>query len=838
LPHTTLPPAQPVRRTFALFYTGLAMVAAMAVLVAWIQLDARAAARHQAEQAAANITVSLAHEIDQLVRSLDVSLQSIAHDMAVPELAAMPAEVQHRVLFNHVLASDAVDGVFVTDDAGCIIKDSLIEKARHNCVTDRAYFMLQRDHQNLGLLLSEPLNNRSNGALAITLSRRIIHPDGRFAGIVVAGLPLSRIQSMFQGLNLGPRDIINLASIDPGVLLARQPYRESDIGRSLSSSPVFAQLRQRESGVFESASQIDGVVRSYSYRKVDGLNLVVALGFDTQAIYAAWRQRSLVLAVFICALLIIKLALARTLRRELIRRQTAETAAHQAALIAERATVALSQALAPIDTLFKNTADTMLVIRVTSDDFIYEAVNPVWEQLVGVSTHAAIGKSPHQVLPIETATAVGEHWRACVHDRATQRMRLEFPIGSRREWDIVILPILDADQAVDRLVVVGRDVTEHNRLENALRQAQKMEVIGRLAAGVSHDFNNILQIISGGVETLRDEQNLSTSSQDMLEMVDRASRRGAYLTHHLLAYSRKQILAPKTTDLTDLLDKLVSVLSRTLGADIAISLAFEQPVGSVVIDRSQLETALMNLGINAAHAMPDGGSLRFEISSADAAPFEALRSGRYVCIAVIDTGSGMRPDILERIFDPFFTTKGLEGTGLGLAMVQGFCRQSGGDVRAISEPGQGSRFEIWLPEAGTSAPARQQTATSASPNAGGQVLVVDDMPDVLRTMVAFLRSAGFAVVAASGAKQALSMIRDGQYFDLLVTDYMMPSMKGPDLIRHARLLQPGLPAVVVSGYADVSGFLADLPNTFLLHKPFSRAELVEQVSSLIKETAV
>jgi signal transduction histidine kinase len=832
--HIALLPVQPSRRTFAVFYAGVTMVAAIAAIVVWAQVDARREARHQAEQAAANITLSLVRQIQLLVLPLDISLQNIVRGMATPGPASLPAAVQRSILFDGTLDTDAVDKIFVTDDVGCLVRDSRVQPTRVDCITDRPYFVQQRDHPNLGLLISEPLHSRRNGELFVTFSRRIDDPDGRFAGIVVAGLSLSRMQSMLSGLSLGPHDIINVVTTDNGTLLARHPYTESDIGRSLLTAPLFGHLKESEAGLFESPSQIDDIVRSYSYRKVDGLNLVVVVGVETHAIFAAWRQRSVLLGVIVFTLLMIELVLARKLRRELARRHAAETAAQEAILDAERGVMALGKAMAPIETLFKNTTDLMLVIRVMGGEFIYEAVNPNWEQLVGVAAGAAIGQTSREVLPIETADMTGERWRDCVAERSAQRQSIEFPSGSGREWDVLIMPVLDADQAVGRLIVVGRETTERTRLESDLRQAQKMEMIGRMAAGVSHDFNNILQIITGGVETLRDEQDLSRDSRDILEMVYRASHRGAYLTHHLLAYSRKQILAPKITDLANLLNRLVLVLSRTLGADIAMSLAFDGPVGTVIIDRNQLETALMNLGINAAHAMPDGGSLRFEVGSADAVPFGELRPGRHVCIAVTDTGCGMRPEVLERIFDPFFTTKGLDGTGLGLAMVQGFCRQSGGDVRAMSEPGEGARFEIWLPEASVCVPVHGPTDAWVDPASGGHVLVVDDMPDVLRTMVAFLRSAGFATASAVGAKEALSMIQAGQYFDLLVTDYMMPSMKGPELIRQARLLRPGLPAVVISGYADVSEFVTDLPNTRMLHKPFSRTELVEQVGSLLK----
>jgi len=260
-------------------------------------------------------------------------------------------------------------------------------------------------------------------------------------------------------------------------------------------------------------------------------------------------------------------------------------------------------------------------------------------------------------------------------------------------------------------------------------------------------------------------------------------------------------------------------------------------IGLVRADRGQLETALMNLAINASHAMPDGGSLHFAVARAEGEPFGEIEAGRYLVITVTDTGSGMAPDVLACIFDPFFTTKGLEGTGLGLAMVQGFCRQSGGDVRATSRLGEGTSFEIWLPEVEAEAPQGSKRARPASVEPVGHVLLVDDAQDVLTMVGAFLRTGGFTVYPASGGKQALSVLASGEHFDLLITDYMMPSLKGPELIRQARLIQPDLPAVVISGYADVEDFLADLPGTVLLKKPFRRDELIAQASAQIGRTA-
>jgi PAS domain S-box-containing protein len=402
--------------------------------------------------------------------------------------------------------------------------------------------------------------------------------------------------------------------------------------------------------------------------------------------------------------------------------------------------------------------------------------------------------------------------------------------GSEFELEIHLRPI-DIDHNTMTLATIV-DITDRVRMEARLRQGEKMEVLGRLAAGVSHDFNNILQVILGGVDLLKDEEALSPSGLTFVDMVRGSARRGASLTHHLLAYSRQQVLIPKLIDLRETLDKLSTVLTRTLGTNIAVTTRVDPAMGQVRADSGQLETALMNLAINGAHAMPDGGGLYIEARSAEGETFGEIKHGRHAVIAVTDSGTGMDPTVLARVFDPFFTTKGRDGTGLGLSMVQGFARQSGGDVRAFSALGKGSRFEIWLPEDHVRAP-EPEVARERAPDCTGHVLLVDDARDVLIMIEAFLRKAGFTVQRANGGEQALAAIAAGTHFDVLITDYMMPQFSGVELIRRARQMNAGLPALVISGYAEATDSLAGMEHATLLLKPFDRDELTARVSALI-----
>ena len=382
------------------------------------------------------------------------------------------------------------------------------------------------------------------------------------------------------------------------------------------------------------------------------------------------------------------------------------------------------------------------------------------------------------------------------------------------------------------LRLTARVAAESRMVDERLRRSEKMEMVGRLAAGVAHDFNNILQVIIGGMEVLRDETGLSAQGRSFLGEVENAAGRGSSLTHHLLAYSRKQVLSPQILDPSETLENLRMIFCRTMRSNIAVSLDVAPGTGLVRADPNLLQTALMNLSVNAEQAMPDGGLLRCEARTEEGAAFGELKSGRHVVITVADTGSGMSEEVMSQAFDPFFTTKGLAGTGLGLPMVQGFCRQSGGDVRILSTA-EGTRVEIWLPEV---AAAKVAARAADTPRArSGRVLLVDDSRDVRLLVEAFLRKGGFLVHTAANGYEALAAMADGDRFDLIITDYIMPGLDGLALIREARHFQPDLPALIISGYAEATEAINGLSGMAFLTKPFHRERLLTEVGALLGE---
>jgi CheY-like chemotaxis protein len=372
------------------------------------------------------------------------------------------------------------------------------------------------------------------------------------------------------------------------------------------------------------------------------------------------------------------------------------------------------------------------------------------------------------------------------------------------------------------LVGMSVEVTDRKRIEERMRQSQRIEAVGRLTAGVAHDFNNVLQALLGGIELAIDELADQPDIRGDLDLALRAGKRGARLTSHLLSFSRQQVLRPTPVAPGPLLAELSHILLRTLGRDIAVSVVVAPGLPPVLADAAHLDSALLNLALNARDAMPRGGALTITATAAH----------DRVTIAVVDTGDGMSAEVLAQACEPFFTTKGLKGSGLGLSMVQGFARQSGGELNISSVPGHGTRIDITLPVAVGYAPGGPAEA-SPGMHGAGRVLVVDDEPDVLRVTTSFLRKKGFEVTAAADATAALAVLADGPAFDLLVADHALPGMTGADLVMAARSEYRGLPALIITGHAVVDELERLPPDVIILRKPFERDELVRTAKSLI-----
>ena len=373
--------------------------------------------------------------------------------------------------------------------------------------------------------------------------------------------------------------------------------------------------------------------------------------------------------------------------------------------------------------------------------------------------------------------------------------------------------------------------------EHKLLQSQKLDAIGKLTGGVAHDFNNMLTVITGTTETLVTSLKDQPALQKTAELIDQAAERCRELIQHLLAFARRQPLQPRNVDVNGTVLDIAKLLRPTLGEQIEVNSILEQEVATAHIDASQLANSLLNMAINARDAMPNGGKLLLEtrnvvLDEAYAQANPDVRPGPYVMLAVSDTGTGMSPEVLDQVFEPFFTTKEVgKGSGLGLSMVYGFVKQSGGHVRIYSEVGHGTTIKLYLP------PARGQAEAApgaAAPLARGTetIMVVEDDALVRNFVTTQLQSLGYKTVAAANGPAALNLIEGGQAFDLLFTDVIMPGgMSGRELAEKATTLRPGIKVLYTSGYTDnaiVHQGRLD-PGVLLLTKPYRKSQLAEMV---------
>ena len=423
-----------------------------------------------------------------------------------------------------------------------------------------------------------------------------------------------------------------------------------------------------------------------------------------------------------------------------------------------------------------------------------------------------------------------------------------------RFWAHVIIDAIrdDAGELIG-FAKITQDITERRNSQReleeareALFQSQKMEAVGQLTGGVAHDFNNLLTVIIGGLDTIaRSKPSDTARIRRALEMSRHAADRAASLTSRLLAFSRKQALEPTPTDLNALVRNMAELLHRTLGEHVELESALSPRLWPVEVDQNQVESAILNLAVNARDAMPSGGKLTIEtqntfLDESYVATDAEVRPGQYVAICVSDTGSGISEGNLARVFEPFFTTKELgRGTGLGLSMVYGFVKQSGGHITIYSEEGQGTTVKLYFPRRQTAEEEPPEEVEHERPTASGDevILVVEDNPDVRAFSVMCLTELGYQVIQASDAEGAATMLRSGERVDLLFTDVVLPGRTGRALATEAGELRPGLKILFTTGYsrnAIVHHGRLDA-GVRLLQKPFTFDQLADRVREVLDE---
>jgi PAS domain S-box-containing protein len=502
------------------------------------------------------------------------------------------------------------------------------------------------------------------------------------------------------------------------------------------------------------------------------------------------------------------------------------------------------------DRAWKNSQD---LIAVVDGDGIFRAANPAWTAILGWHPDEVVGRHHLDfVHPDDRPATHHAHTQARVEQLPAFENRVRHRDGSTRIIAWVAAPDGGLIYASGRNVTAEREAADHlARIEDLLRQSQKMEAVGQLTGGIAHDFNNLLTAITGSLELLqrRIHEGRTQGLERYTSAAITASQRAGALTQRLLAFARRQPLDPKRVDINRLVAGMEELLRRTLGPAIALEMVLAGGLWATLCDPNQMESAILNLAINARDAMPDGGRLTIETSNAyldDAyakSQGDNIRPGQYVAVAVSDTGVGMPPEVIERAFDPFFTTKPIgRGTGLGLSMLYGFVKQSDGNVRIYSEPGNGTTFRLYLPRLRAPADTAEtgasgQVAAAGLAEAGESVLVVDDEPALRMLVAETLRELGYAAILAEDGPSAVRILQSDARIDLLITDVGLPGLNGRQVADAGRAKRPGLRVLFITGYAHnaaIGNGAALEPGMQIITKPFALEALGAKVREMIE----
>jgi len=490
----------------------------------------------------------------------------------------------------------------------------------------------------------------------------------------------------------------------------------------------------------------------------------------------------------------------------------------------------------------ENAIDMIAVVTVDGER-LYNS--PSYQRWLGYTAEELEKTSAYEQIHPDDVAAVSA---AAQEARSTGvGRRLEYRVrhknGGWRVLESTASAVRNAEGAVEKLVIVNRDITERRELEQQLVLSQRLEAVGKLSGGIAHDFNNLLGVIIGYSEALQESIAADNPLREAIDEIQKAGKRAATLTQQLLAFSRKQVLEPKILDLNAIVVDMEKMLRRLIGEDVELKFKMPPDLGKVKADRGQLEQVILNLAVNARDAMPRGGQLRIETENAELGEEDVIRhryvnAGPYVMLKVTDTGTGMDLETQSHIFEPFFTTKAKgKGTGLGLATVYGVVKQSDGYIWLESELGKGTTFRIYLPRVEGAAEKPKEAAPVKKGDGPRTILLVEDEPSLRKLTRKTLTDMGYVVLEADNAAHAIEVAhRTESPIDLLLTDVIMPGMSGGDLAKQLSPESPHMRVLFMSGYTDgaieVRGSLP--PGLVVLRKPFTRDTLLRTVAAALE----
>jgi PAS domain S-box-containing protein len=701
-------------------------------------------------------------------------------------------------------------------------------------VSDRSYFLAQRDDAANGVFMSEPLVTRSENRAAVVLSRRLTDEHGAFAGVVTATVDLDDIKQFYRAVNLGPGSAVQLVR-DDGTLLARNPAALEVVGRKF---PALAQARDPSAGPLE--NPIDGKSDFIAVAPVRDTPLKLAVTREVSVATRPWRDESIRIAVrtVIIALLgaLMLAALLRQIRRVAAGDRALRESEQRYALAMEGANdghwdwdVAADRIFlsAKMKTLYGLSADREIDSRTA------------W--LKQVCMH------PDDVSHFETA--VRDHFSG-----RTSRYECEYRVGLQNgDWRWLRARgscLRDAAGNPIRFVGSASDITAQRQaladkelLEGQLRQSQKMEAIGTMAGGIAHDFNNVLGAILGYGELAQQNAPKGTALRRYLDNVMHAAERARLLVEGILGFSRSGLGEHAPVNICSVVGETIELLKASMPDFIRLESRIVAGDAAVIGDATYLHQVAMNLCTNAIQAMDGGGVLgvileRIDVHESSTLSRGALIPGPYVRLTVSDTGRGIPPEVLERMFDPFYTTKSVgEGTGLGLSLVHGIVADLGGAIEVVTVAGLGTRFEIWLPVGGEISAPVAENAPSLPHGKGEGIMIVDDERALVDLAEEITAALGYEPVGFTSSGAALQAFQTAPLrFDIVLTDESMPDMSGTELARELRRIRPRVPIIVMSGYGgpQLADRAEEIGADAVLRKPLHKRDLAEALASALE----
>ena len=695
-------------------------------LTAWIVVSDYRETRASAETSLSNLVNALQKDVARNVQVYDLAIQETAAASRLPGIANVSPEWRRAALFSHVATTEFMSTLFVLDASGNLLFDSGQDRALAANFADRAYFRIPRDQPGIGLYIDSPIRTRVSGKDAVTFSRRITDRDGKFAGIVASSVETAYFTNLLASLKLGQGGSVSLIRTD-GIVLARYPEIPNYVGSSVASTGPFRSMLENPDGILDAKSPVDHVMHIYAYRSIGSLPLIVSVSYGRDTVFAAWRAKTILTVAAIASLIGLGAILIAALRRQLNRRSIAERRALDSVEQARRSESNLAIALDRIDAVFRYSAEAQFAATRRSDgQFGFDLLNQRCEELTELVAADIVGKSPPECLPPEVATVIDQHWQACVATGEPLCYHHTRPVSTGlREWETLLVPVRDVHGVIYRLIGTIRDVTDQKRAEEEMLRhnltleqraadaaaaqddalarasvAERLQILGQLVSGVAHDFNNVLQSVTGCASIIERRADEPNTMRHAARLIADAAARGASITQRLLALSRADPGNAERINVSIMLADVADILRHTLrgAGHIEIFTQIDDEALAVDAELNQLKTVLLNLSTNARDAMPNGGRLVIGAAADTVAPgHPTLAPGDYVRLWVQDSGFGMDDATVARATEPFFTTKPVgQGTGLGLSMARTYAEELGGTIEITSRPGHGTTVSLWL----------------------------------------------------------------------------------------------------------------------------------------------